>query len=101
MGLSLKIERVDEVERVKARLQQLTQKRHAAESIIESKSTAPFEQKLDKAEADYEMVKEERKNRKKLKKQLTKSAEDNSEELGEESNEDEDLMTLMGFKSFS
>lgn len=98
LGLSLKVERVDEVERVKARLQQLSQKRHATERIIESKSTAHFEQKLDEAEADLEKIKEERRNRKKAKKQQSKSTETETDETKDD---EEDLMALMGFKSFS
>ena len=98
----MKVERVDEVERVKARLQQLSQKRHVTERIIESNSTAHFEKKLDEAEADLEKIKEERRNRKKAKKQQSKPTEAEAENVIAETKEDEeDLMALMGFNSFS
>ena len=113
-GLTLKVERVDEVARVKARLQLLTEKRTATESIIESKSTDYFEQKLDTAEAEMERLKEERKNRKKMKKESLKATnvkppiDDDNVELDTLENggngpsaKEEDLMALMGFKSFS
>lgn len=95
LGLSLKIERVDEVDRVKARLQQLTQKRQAAERVIESKSTNHFEQKLDEAAAESEKLKNERKARKKQKKEQER----NSDET--EDTEENELMAALGFKSFS
>lgn len=103
LGLSLKVERVDEVDRVRARLQQLTQKRNATDRIMESKSTAHFEKQLDEAEADLEKLKEERKNRKKIKSHTSNPAEESVETLAvEEAAEvDEGLLALMGFKSFS
>lgn len=103
LGLSLKVERVDEVDRVRARLQQLTQKRNATDRIMESKSTAHFEKQLDEAEADLEKLKDERKNRKKIKRHTSNPAEEPVEPLSDEeaAETDEGLLALMGFKSFS
>lgn len=107
LGLSLKVERVDEVDRVKARLKQLTQKRNTTERIMESKSTTHFEKQLEEAEADLEKIKEERKNRKKLKKQASKTTENPIEslivkEVDDTTVADEDnLFASMGFNSFS
>lgn len=97
LGLSSKVERVDEVDRVKARLQQLTQKRQAAEQVIESKSTVHFERKLDEAHEDSERLKEDRKLRKKQKKNI--KAEEQIEVECESS--ENDMMATMGFKSFT
>ena len=102
LGLSLKVERVDEVDRVKARLQQLTQKRHITEMVIESKSTNHFEKKLDDAEEESEKLKEERIARKKQKKQQQQQQEQHEQQETETAvTEADDLMALMGFKSFS
>lgn len=98
LGVSLKVERVDEVDRVKARLQHLTQKRLAAETVIESKSTAHFEKKLDESQIEINKLKEERKSRKKQKRN-----QENDVIQEKETNEAEetDLFSSMGFKSFS
>lgn len=95
LGKSLKVERVDEVGRVKARLQQLTQKRLAADLVLESKTTKHFDRKLDEAQAETDKLKEERKARKKQKRKQENDATPN------EAADESDLMTLMGFKSFS
>lgn len=101
LGLSLRVERVDEVDRVKTRLQKLTQKRYMTESIIESKSTAHFENKLEKAEKDLETLKEERKIRKKSKKEKTIKEEETASIYEAKNETEEDIMALMGFKSFT
>lgn len=96
LGVSLKVERVDEVDRVKARLEQLTRKRLAAEMVIESKTTTHFEKKLDEAQAETDSLKEERKSRKKQKKKQI-----NEPEQGDDAENSDELMALMGFSSFS
>jgi U4/U6.U5 tri-snRNP component SNU23 len=97
LGVTLKVERVDEVDRVKARLKQLTQKRLAAEMVIQSNSaTNHFDKILEKAQDETQNLKEERKARKQQKKQLGNDLEESEEEQ-----ENGDLMALMGFKSFS
>lgn len=98
LGVSLKVQRVDEVDRVKARLQKLTQKRLAADMVIESKSRNHFEKRLEEAQVETDKLKEERKARKKQK----KKQEDNVNQEDETNEEEEsDLISLMGFKSFS
>lgn len=103
LGLSLRVERVDEVDRVKARLQKLAHKRYMTENIIESKSTALIEMKLENAEIDLEKQKEERKRRKKSKKQTTAGETKTSfmHENEDEDKNEEELMSLMGFNSFA
>ena len=98
LGVTLKIERVDEVDRVKARLQQLTQKRLSTDMVIESKSRNHFEKKLDDAQDETEKLKEERKARKKQKKKQENDLNQDDETIGAE---ESDLISLMGFKSFS
>lgn len=104
LGMSVKVERVDEVDRVKARLQELTQKRHAATRIIESQTNAHFEQKLDEAEAESDRLKEDRKLRKKQKKSQINGASlegDNIVTEHDNENDNDDMMAMMGFKSFT
>lgn len=101
LGLSLKIERVDEVDRVKARLQQLTQKRQTAEQVIESKSAVLFERKLDEAQEENERIKEERKLKKKKKKIKKVKEESINEPEQNDENPELDMMSIMGFKSFT
>lgn len=98
LGLNVKIERVDEVDRIKFRLQELTRKRHTAAQIIESQSNVHFEQKLDAAEIESEKLKLDRKLRKKQKKsQVSKnSTEEDTMEQG-----NDDILAVMGFKSFN
>lgn len=100
LGLSLKVERVVEVDRIKARLQELTQKRQATEQVIESKSVTIFEKQLDVAQAENDRIKEERKLKKKRKRNK-----DFDEELAGSSDfnetDDLDMIKLMGFQSFS
>lgn len=93
LGLSLKVERVVEVDRVKARLQMLSQKRLATEQVIESKSTDHFVQQLDDANTEAEKQKQERKQRKKNKKSNSKP--------DPESEEQAEFLQAMGFNSFS
>lgn len=99
LGISFKVERVDEVDRVKARLEQLTRKRLATEMVIESKTTSHFEKKLDEALAETENLKEERKSRKKQKKKQINEPE--PEDESKDSENSDELMALMGFSAFS
>lgn len=110
LGLSLKVERVDEVDRVKARLQQLTQKRQATEQVIESRSTSLFERQLEDATTEHERIKEERKLRKKQKKTNSKienteadsKVDENEKEVDPEAVHPEmDMLAVMGFNSFT
>ena len=96
LGLSYRVERVDDVDRVKARLQTLTKKRIQTEQVIASKSLDYFEKQLDDTVKEDEKLKEERKARKKQKKQEIQL--DSSEEAVEEN--DSELMAALGFKSF-
>ena len=100
LGLSMKVERVDQVERVKARLQELAQKRHTADRIVESKSNRHFVTKLEEAQEDFDLLKEERKKRKKQKKNNL-DAEGQKNKNSDEDSQTDDNMALMGFKSFS
>lgn len=90
LGISLKVERVEAVDRVKARIEMLSKKHSETKSV--EKETAVS-------------IKEQRKERKKLKKSENRTAEEKnvSEELQNEetSNEDDLLANVMGFKSFS
>ena len=102
LGLTLKVERINQVDRVRARLQLLTKKRQITEQVIESKSTDHFEKQLDDAQAKNDRVKEDRKNRKKQKKLNKNFAEvEQSHEDLIISDEPEDFMSSMGFKAFS
>lgn len=102
LGLTLKVERINQVDRVRARLQLLTKKRQITKQVIESKSTDHFDKQLDEAQAKNDRVKEERKSRKKQKKlneNFSKVAQDNEDLINSE--EAEDFMSSMGFKAFS
>lgn len=104
LGLSVKVERVNEVERVKSRLEMLTKKRYAAEEVIDSNSTDHFERQLQEAEESELKLKEYRKNRRNEKKKKTKLTETESTEDHVDSVDsvvDDDFMKTMGFKSFS
>ena len=84
IGLSLKVERVEEVDRVKARIQMLTKK----------------QQQLKSVEKETVTLKQQRKERKKLKKS-TNEGEESMQDAVEENNEDDLMASVMGFKSFS
>ena len=99
LGVSLRIERVDEVDRIKSRLKQLTHKRIATELVTESKNSTHFEEKLDKAETEILTLKEERKSRKKQKRR--QKNEPLTEDESEEVHINDDLISAMGFKSFA
>lgn len=103
LGLSLKVQRVEEVDRVKARLETLTKKRISSAAILEADDSKHFEKKLDDAEKAQQAFKAERKERKKQKK-AKKGEEDKEVEKTEEEHleEEDDLMaSVMGFKSFN
>jgi U4/U6.U5 tri-snRNP component SNU23 len=94
LGSNLKVERVDEVDRIKSRLQMLSQNRLIEEQVIESKSTEHFEKKLDYAQLEADKLKQDRKIRKKSKKEFDDEADDYDDSSKE-------LLDAMGFISFS
>lgn len=86
MGVTLKVERIEAVDRVKARIEMLSKKQSEGKAV-EKETSDP---------------KQQRKERKKLKKIEQEQHANEDEQISKEDTNDEDLMaSVMGFKSFS
>ena len=93
-GTSHRVERVDQVDRVKARLESLSRQKKHTESIIELDAAQVLQKRLDQVAAEEAEAKQAKKAAKKAKKNAPEPA-----GLPDE-NHDQDLISAMGFKSF-